>query len=110
MTAFILPLANAVALDPEKRRAEGGESCGAGAVRSADAGRFCITAEAYRHQARHIGIEKMLAEYNAADIPTYAAHVDRHSVWRSIRGRSRRKFSNRCSPPGARSRRNFRKA
>src|SRR5580765_2755029 len=32
-------------------------------------GGFALTADAYRHQARHIGIDKMLAEYNDADIP-----------------------------------------
>ena len=33
-------------------------------------GGFSLTAEAYRHQVRHIGIEDLLHEYNGADLPT----------------------------------------
>jgi pyruvate,water dikinase len=70
MTAFILPLSDAAALDPER---VGPKAANLAALTQAGLptpGGFALTAEAYRRQARHIGIEKMLAEYNDADVPT----------------------------------------
>src|SRR5471032_613038 len=69
MTAFILPLSDPAANDPEM---VGPKAANLAALTQAGlptpAG-FALTAEAYRHQARHIGIDKMLAEYNDADVP-----------------------------------------
>src|SRR5471030_976164 len=70
MTAFILPLTDSAALDPEK---VGPKAANLAALTQAGLptpGGFALTAEAYRRQAGHIGIEKMLAEYNDADVPT----------------------------------------
>jgi pyruvate,water dikinase len=33
-------------------------------------GGFSLTADAYRHQLRHLGIEDLVSEYNSADLPT----------------------------------------
>src|SRR5450432_4616416 len=69
MTAFILPLSDAAALDSER---VGPKAANLAALTQAGLptpGGFALTAEAYRHQARHIGIDKMLAEYNDADVP-----------------------------------------
>jgi pyruvate,water dikinase len=70
MSAFILPLTDPAATDPEM---VGPKAANLAALTQAGLptpGGFALTAEAYRHQARHIGIDKMLAEYNAADVPT----------------------------------------
>ena len=69
MSAFILPLTDPAATDPEM---VGPKAANLAALTQAGLptpGGFALTAEAYRHQARHIGIDKMLAEYNAADVP-----------------------------------------
>jgi pyruvate,water dikinase len=68
MTAFILPLTDPAATDPET---VGPKAANLAALTQAGLptpGGFALTAEAYRHQARHIGINQMLAEYNAADV------------------------------------------
>jgi pyruvate,water dikinase len=70
MPAFILPLSELAATDPEM---VGPKAANLAALTQAGLptpGGFALTAQAYRHQARYIGIDKMLAEYNAADIPT----------------------------------------
>jgi pyruvate,water dikinase len=70
MADFILPLTDPAALDPEK---VGPKAANLAALTQAGLptpGGFALTAEAYRHQARHIGIDKMLADYNDADVPT----------------------------------------
>ena len=108
MTAFILPLSDPAATDPER---VGPKAANLAALTQAGLptpGGFALTAEAYRHQARHIGIDKMLAEYNATDIPT-SRRMSIAIRWRSTRSRSRRKFSNRFWRRGARKLRNFRK-
>jgi pyruvate,water dikinase len=70
MTAFILPLSDPAALDPEN---VGPKAANLAALTQAGLptpGGFGLTAEAYRHQARHIGIDDMLARYNEADVST----------------------------------------
>src|SRR5471030_2638826 len=70
MNAFVIALDSLEATDPEK---VGPKAANLAALTQAGlptpAG-FALTAEAYRHQARHIGIDKMLAEYNEANVPT----------------------------------------
>jgi pyruvate,water dikinase len=70
MTAFILPLTDPAATDPERvgpkaanlaALTQGGLPTPAG---------FALTAQAYRHQARHLGIESLLAQFNDADVMT----------------------------------------
>src|SRR5471030_1063093 len=69
MTAFILPLSDPAATDPER---VGPKAANLAALTQAGLptpGGFALTAEAYRHQTRHIGIDQMVAEYNDADVP-----------------------------------------
>src|SRR5476651_1813516 len=69
MTAFILPLSDPGATDPEKVGPKAANLAALTVAGLPTPGGFALTAEAYRHQARHIGIDKMQAEYNDADVP-----------------------------------------
>jgi pyruvate,water dikinase len=69
MTAFILPLNDPAALDPEN---VGPKAANLAALMRAGLptpGGFALTAGAYRHQVRHLGIEAQVREYAAADLP-----------------------------------------
>src|SRR5476651_1769734 len=70
MNAFILSLFDPAALDPENVGPKAANLAVLTQAGLPTPGGFALTAEAYRHQARHIGIDKMLAEYNDADVPT----------------------------------------
>ncbi len=70
MTAFILPLSDPAATDPEN---VGPKAANLAALTQAGLptpGGFSLTAQAYRQQTRHLGIDKLLAQYNDADLPT----------------------------------------
>ena len=70
MTPFILPLSDPAATDPEN---VGPKAANLAALTQAGLptpGGFALTAEAYRHQVRHLGIVDLLKKYNAADLPT----------------------------------------
>src|SRR5271169_1544192 len=70
MTAFILPLSDPAAADPEN---VGPKAANLAALTQAGLptpGGFSLTAQAYRQQTRHLGIDKLLAQYNDADLPT----------------------------------------
>lgn len=70
MTEFILPLTDPAAADPEivgPKAANLSELTRAGLPTP---GGFALTAEAYHHQLRHLGIAHMLADYNEGDVPT----------------------------------------
>ena len=57
MTAFILPLTDPAATDPEQ---VGPKAANLAALTQAGLptpGGFALTAEAYRHQARHLGVD-----------------------------------------------------
>ncbi|MEP7031902.1 MAG: PEP/pyruvate-binding domain-containing protein [Pseudolabrys sp.] len=69
MSAFILPMSDAAATDPETVGPKAANLATLTQAGLPTPGGFALTAEAYRHQARHIGIDTMLAEYNAADVP-----------------------------------------
>ncbi len=69
MTAFILPLSDPLATDPEQ---VGPKAANLAALTQAGLptpGGFSLTAHAYRHQLRHLGIEDLLRQYNEADLP-----------------------------------------
>src|SRR3981189_1110555 len=70
MNAFILPLTDPKATDPEMVGPKAANLAPLTQAGLPTPGGFALTAEAYRHQARHIGIDKMLAEYNDTDVPT----------------------------------------
>jgi pyruvate,water dikinase len=70
MTAFILPLSDPAATDPEN---VGPKAANLAALTQAGLptpGGFALTAQAYRHQLRHLGIEDWVHAYNEADLPT----------------------------------------
>lgn len=70
MTAFILPLSDHAATDPENVGPKAANLASLTQAGLPTPGGFSLTAEAYRHQARHLGIDEMLAQYNEADLPT----------------------------------------
>jgi len=70
MPAFILHLDDHFATDPER---VGPKAANLAALTHAGLptpGGFALTADAYRHQLRHLGIEELLRQYNEADVPT----------------------------------------
>lgn len=70
MTAFILHLNDPFAADPER---VGPKAANLAALTQAGLptpGGFALTADAYRRQLRHLGIEKLLDQYNDADLPS----------------------------------------
>ena len=69
MTAFILPLSDPAATDPDN---VGPKAANLAALTQAGLptpGGFSLTADAYRHQLRHLGIDDLRVRYNAADVP-----------------------------------------
>ena len=69
MTAFILHLDDPFAADPER---VGPKAANLAALTHAGLptpGGFALTADAYRHQLLHLGIEDLLRQYNEADVP-----------------------------------------
>jgi len=70
MTDFILPLTDAAAADPETVGPKAANLASLTQGGLPTPGGFALTADAYRHQLRHLGIENLLAAYNAGDIPT----------------------------------------
>ncbi|MGA7681667.1 MAG: PEP/pyruvate-binding domain-containing protein, partial [Pseudolabrys sp.] len=69
MTAFILHLDDSFATDPERVGPKAANLAGLTRAGLPTPGGFALTAEAYRHQLRHLGIEDMLQQYNEADVP-----------------------------------------
>jgi pyruvate,water dikinase len=70
MTAFILPLTDPAATDPEQ---VGPKAANLAALTQAGLptpGGFALTAAAYHQQIRHLGIEDLRRQFNAADLPT----------------------------------------
>jgi len=69
MSAFILHLDDPFAADPER---VGPKAANLAALTHAGLptpGGFALTADAYRHQLLHLGIEDLLRQYNQADVP-----------------------------------------
>src|SRR5262245_16680574 len=69
MTPFILQLGDALAADPERVGPKAANLAGLMQAGLPTPGGFALTAEAYRHQLRHLGIEHLLTQYNEADVP-----------------------------------------
>ncbi len=67
---FILPLTDPAATEPENVGPKAANLAKLTQAGLPTPGGFSLTAAAYRHQARHIGIDEMLARYNDADVPT----------------------------------------
>ena len=60
MTAFILHLEDSFATDPERVGPKAANLAGLTRAGLPTPGGFALTAEAYRHQLRHLGIEDLL--------------------------------------------------
>jgi len=70
MESFVVALDAPEAVDPEKIGPKAANLATMARAGLPTPGGFSLTAEAYRHQVRHLGIDKLLAQYNAADLPT----------------------------------------
>src|SRR6185437_6860965 len=70
MTLFILSLSDAAAADAETVGPKAANLAQLGQAGLPTPGGFALTAAAYRRQLRHLGIADLLAQYNAADLPT----------------------------------------
>src|SRR5499433_757548 len=69
MTAFILHLDDPFATDPERVGPKAANLAGLARAGLPTPGGFALTADAYHHQLRHLGIEDLLRKYNEADLP-----------------------------------------
>lgn len=70
MAAFIVPLSDPLAADAER---VGPKAANLAALTHAGLptpGGFSLTAEAYRRQLRHLGIDDLVRQYDSADLPT----------------------------------------
>jgi pyruvate, water dikinase len=70
MTAFILPLTDPTATDAERVGPKVANLARLTQAGLPTPGGFALTAQAYRQQAKHLGIDDLLSQYNAADLPT----------------------------------------
>jgi pyruvate,water dikinase len=70
MTAFILQLDDPFAADPERVGPKAANLAGLTQASLPTPGGFALTADAYRQQLRHLGIEDLLRQYNEGDVPT----------------------------------------
>jgi len=68
MTAFILPLDDPAATDPEQVGPKAANLAQLGQAGLPTPGGFALTAQAYRQQLRHLGIADLLRVYNEADL------------------------------------------
>ena len=69
MTAFILQLDDPFAADPERVGPKAANLAGLTQAGLPTPGGFALTADAYRQQLRHLGIEDLLRQYNEGDLP-----------------------------------------
>jgi pyruvate,water dikinase len=68
MTAFILHLDDPFAVDPERVGPKAANLAGLTQAGMPTPGGFALTADAYRHQLRHLGIDDLAQDYNKADL------------------------------------------
>jgi pyruvate,water dikinase len=68
MTAFILHLDDPFAVDPERVGPKAANLAGLTQAGLPTPGGFALTADAYRHQLRHLGIDELVQSYNDADL------------------------------------------
>jgi pyruvate,water dikinase len=69
MAKFILPLSDPAVTDPEQAGPKAANLAALTQAGLPTPGGFALTAAAYHHQLRAIGLADMLAQYNAADLP-----------------------------------------
>ena len=75
MTAFIFPLSDPAATDPEQVGPKAANLAALGQAGLPTPGGFALTAQAYRRQIEHLGIGDLVGAYNAADLPSRAQTV-----------------------------------
>ena len=68
MTAFILPLDDPFATDPDRVGPKAANLASLTQAGLPTPGGFSLTADAYRHQLRCLGIEDLVRQYNEADL------------------------------------------
>jgi len=68
MTAFILPLDDPFATDPDRVGPKAANLAGLTQAGLPTPGGFSLTADAYRHQLRCLGIEDLVRQYNETDL------------------------------------------
>jgi len=68
MTAFILPLDDPFATDPDRVGPKAANLAGLTQAGLPTPGGFSLTADAYRHQLRCLGIEDLVRQYNKTDL------------------------------------------
>ena len=68
MTAFILPLDDSFATDPDRVGPKAANLAGLTQAGLPTPGGFSLTADAYRHQLRCLGIEDLVRQYDEADL------------------------------------------
>lgn len=68
MTAFILHLDDPFAVDPERVGPKAANLAGLTQAGMPTPGGFALTADAYRHQLRHLGIDDLAQDYNKANL------------------------------------------
>src|SRR5262249_39550104 len=69
MSAFILQLDDPFTTDPERVGPKPANLAALPHAGLPTPGGFALTADAYRHQLRHLGIDDLLRQYNEADVP-----------------------------------------
>jgi len=69
MAAFILPLSDPAAADPELVGPKAANLAQLTRAGLPTPGGFALTADAYHHQIRHLGIEDLVHRFDAADLP-----------------------------------------
>jgi pyruvate, water dikinase len=70
MTAFIVPISDPAAIDPEQVGPKAANLASLTQGGLPTPGGFALTAEAYHHQLRHLGVADLLTQYNDADRQT----------------------------------------
>ena len=70
IAGFILPLSDGLATDPDRVGPKAANLARLGRAGLPTPGGFSLTAAAYRHQLRHLGIDDLVDAYNDADLPT----------------------------------------
>jgi pyruvate,water dikinase len=68
MTAFILPLDDPFAIDPDRVGPKAANLAGLTQAGLPTPGGFSLTADAYRHQLHCLGIEDLVRQYNETDL------------------------------------------
>src|SRR6185437_33336 len=70
MKVFVIPLGDLAATDVENVGPKAANLAQLGQAGLQTPGGFALTAAAYHHQLRHLGIADLLAQYNTADLPS----------------------------------------